>query len=127
MQEKLPRILVQDLCKGDNILMEMIPLLPVIVFQKPDRSIRTKFISMFTDEAFNISNRSEYGKTGVLSGIDLKSCEVAPSICHCIDRCSAKQQRICHSSYGAEIIACIFWDKRGYALKMALQSFLAQT
>lgn len=72
-QRKLPRVLVQDLCVANNIIQEMNDLLPVILFRNPDDIIKTKCIRTFTDATFNVSSHSEYGNTGVICEIELKT------------------------------------------------------
>lgn len=121
MQQKLPRILDQDICKDKNNLKEMKDLQPMIVFRNLDERIWPLFISTLIEAAFNISSQSEYRQTGVLIGIEYESSEEVSSSFYCIDWCRVKQQRICHSSCGAKINVWTVEDDCGYALKMTLQ------
>lgn len=78
-------------------------------------------ILTFSDASFNISSKQVYGQTGVIKGIAVNNEHGFPNF-YPIDWASAKQRRVTHSSYGAEILACAEGDDRGYNLKSILES-----
>ena len=79
-------------------------------------------VESFSDAAFNISRAKQYGQTGLIVGISLQVRGESETIYHVIYWASRTQRRACHSSYGAEILACADADDKGYNLKMAISS-----
>lgn len=75
-------------------------------------------VRSFSDASFNISQLQGYGKTGIVSGI-----EIGKDIpCDRLD--VSKTKPVYHSSHGAEILACTDADYRCYCLRTAMGHLL---
>lgn len=61
-----------------------------------------------------------YGQTGSLCGLRYHNAKRDSQQYHVVDWSSHKQRRVCHSAYGAEILACTTAEDRGFALKQGL-------
>lgn len=69
MQQRIPSLKVHDLCEANGMLKEMRDLKPIVAFPKPNKEIKTATITSFSDAAFNISKKNQYGQTGILTGL----------------------------------------------------------
>lgn len=78
-------------------------LKPQLTFKKPTGKLDVG-VCTFSDAIFNQTRANDYGKSGVISGIGIQTSELTRMF-HPIDWTTQKQRRVCHSSYGAEIIA----------------------
>lgn len=121
MQQQVPSLKVRDICEGNGMLKEMRDLKPIISFPRPSDKVKKVSIRSFSDAAFNITKKSQYGQTGIIIGLEYES-ENDEKVYHIVDWASVKQKRVSYSSYGAEILACTEADDRGFNIKMAIQS-----
>lgn len=125
MQQKLAFLKVGHLVEANDIVRDIKKLTPHIIFPRSTSVVRA-MISTFSDASFNISSRKSYGQTGLVLGIRTQL-EDGSELFHVLDWVSVKQRRICHSSYGAEILACAEGDDRGFYLKMGMRSLFPKT
>ena len=125
MQQKLALLKVRHLIEANEIVCDIKKLTPMLFFRRPTNAVRA-MVTTFSDAAFNINSRKSYVQTGLIMGIRtlLKD---GPECFHTLDWVSTKQRRICHSSYGAEILACAEADDRGFYLKMGMRSLFTST
>lgn len=121
MQQKMPRLTVAHLVEANCMLRELQHMPASIRYNRPSGNLHSLQVVTFSDASFNISKSQQYGQTGFISGIQVVT-DVFENVYHVIDWSSAKQQRVSHSSYGAEILVCTDADDRGYYVKLALKS-----
>ena len=128
LQQKLPKIRVEDLITANEVLKDILSLKPQIIFRSPpsSTSITEVIVSSFSDAAFNHSDMSGYGQTGLLTGLRIKQRD-GVDLYHAIDWSSSKQKRVSYSPYGAEVLACAEADDRGYYIKIGLMSLFPNT
>ena len=122
MQQCVPYLKVEHITEANGMLKELKDLKAEILFRHLGGKIMGATIESFSDAAFNISRAKQYGQTGLLVGILYDIQGTSEKTYHIVDWASRKQRRVCHSSYGAEILACADTDDRGYNLKMAMTS-----
>ena len=120
MQQKLSSLKVGHLVEANDIVRDMKKLKPYILYKRPTNVTRA-IVSTFSDASFNISSLKSYGQTGLVFGIRTLTKDGSEHF-HTLNWVSTKQRRICHSSYGAEILACADGDDRVYYLKMGLRA-----
>ena len=120
LQQKIVGLRVSHLMEANTMIREILKLNPMILFRRPE-SIEEAIICTFSDAAYNISSAKSYGQSGIFAGLSIKTAG-GLQVYHAIDWSSTKQRRICHSSYGAEIIACADGDDRGFHLRGAFRS-----
>ena len=123
MQRQLPLLKVHDIEDANRALRKMKKMNMEIRFAKPWYATESMEVATFSDASFNINERQTYGQTGYIVGIRFRGEEDARCY-HLIDWSSNKQRRVCHSSYGAEILAAASADDRGYDTKIAMRSIL---
>ena len=125
MQQKLALLKVRHLVEVNEIVRDIKKLTPTLFFRN-STDVVSAMVSTLSDASFNINSRKSYGQTGLIMGI--RTLLQDGSECfHTVDWVSTKQRRICHSSYGAEILACAEADDRGFYLKMGMRSLLPNT
>lgn len=100
---------------------ELLELTPIIKFRKPRGQIINATVCTFSDASFNIGRARSYGQSGIILGLRITT-STDEHIYHPIDWTSHKQDRVVHSSYGAEIIACASADDRTYLLRSSFRS-----
>lgn len=122
MQQKVPRLNIDDVIQANGMLKEMKEMKASITFKTPSDDVEKVVVTSFSDAAFNVTKSSQYGQTGIICGIRYVSRTSEQDVYHLIDWASLKQRRVCYSSYGAEILACTEADDRGYNLKLGLSS-----
>jgi len=110
---------VGHLKDANDVQRELMELVLVIKFTKPKSSIVETYVCSFIDTSFNISRTHNYGKSGLLTGQLIRSND-RNVIYHIIDWSSSKQKRVCHSSYGVEVLTCSDADDRGYHFTQSL-------
>lgn len=126
MQQRVPSLTVEDILQANGMLKEMRELKADIIYRTPVGVIKKVVVTSFSDAAFNISKSTQYGQTGLVTGIRLVGEDNIGDIYHMIDWASVKQKRVCYSSYGAEILACTEADDRGYNIKLSMASLFPQ-
>lgn len=77
----------------------------------------------FSAASFNIISLRDYGQTGTITGLPSKR-EPSDNNFHVIAWISAKQGRVSHSSYGAEILTSAYTYDRSFFIRDALWSIL---
>lgn len=122
MQQCVPYLKIEHIVQANGMLKELKDLKAEITYQKIGGEVTAATIESFSDAAFNISRAKQYGQTGLIVGILFNVKGKDDAVYHVVDWASRKQRRVCHSSYGAEILACADADDRGYNLKMAMTS-----
>ena len=122
MQQCVPRLKIEQIVQTNGMLNELKDLKANVKFRAPEHELSDAVDTTFSDAAFNISRTKQYGQTGFVLGILYKVKGKKDQLYHIVDWASSKQRRVCHSSYGAEILACADADDRGYNLKIALTS-----
>ena len=128
MQQCVPYLKVDHVVQANGMLKELKDLKAEILYKCLGGDVAEATIESFSDAAFNISRAKQYGQTGLIVGLRYLVKGRTDAIYHVVDWASRKQRRVCHSSYGAEILACADADDRGYNLKMAMASlFPAKT
>lgn len=120
LQQKIDSLKVSNLINANTVLKEVKDMKPTLRFNHNSTSEKCRILT-FSDASFNISSKQVYGQTGIITGIAANGEHDIPNF-YPIDWISAKQRRVTHSSYGAEILACEEGDDRGYNLKTTLQS-----
>lgn len=126
MQQRVPRLTVEDLIQANGMLKEMRDMRAEVIYRSPKARIQRVVVTSFSDAAFNITNSTQYGQTGIVCGIRFVTDGVGNDVYHIIDWSSMRQKRVCYSSYGAEILACTEGDDRGYNIKMGLASLFPE-
>ena len=109
------------------MLAEILKLPNKVLFKSPAKSLAEAFIASFTDAAFNTSASRSYGQNGFVTGIAYRQQNEANFAYHVVDWSSAKQKRVCNSSFGAEILAAADADDRTFALRESIRSLFAPT
>lgn len=102
--------------------MKQVKALPATLRYDRMRNWESVDVFSFSDASFNIAAGLEYGQTGVVVGIMVKSAR--EQAFHMVDWLSQKQRRISHSAYGAEILACADGDDRGFHIKNCVRELL---
>lgn len=101
LQQLLPNLKVKHLIEANSMLRHLKSLRASIKYRKPF-PFNQIIVKTFSDASFNISKRTSYGQTNLLTTI----CFDSQTVMHPIDWSSCKHKRVCYSSYGAEILAC---------------------
>lgn len=122
MQQCVPYLKIDHIVQANGMLKELKDLKAEILYKNLWVDIAEATIESFSDAAFNISRAKQYGKTGLIVGIRYMMKGRTEAMYHVVYWASRKQRRVCHSSYGAEILACADADDRGYNLKLAMTS-----
>lgn len=113
----MPSLNIKKLLGANRDLKRLRDLDASIVFRRPSAKTDPKTYK-FSYAAFNTSRSKSLGQSGIIIGIKFGK------IYHQIDWIRAKQKRVSHSSYGAEIFACMEADYRGYYIRSAMRSAL---
>lgn len=92
LQQRIPNLKVHDLCEANGMLKEMRDLKPILYFPRPVGLITSSSVLSFSDTAFNISKKNQYGQTGILTGLDICS-DNGDRVYHLVDWASTKQKR----------------------------------
>lgn len=119
MQQRIGRLTVAHIVEANEMTVELRRLDPVIRFKKVTNPTDVVLCS-FSDASH--PKERDYGQTGNLTGILSKNGCADGEVFHLVDWSSNKQQRISHSSYGAEILAAVTSDDRGFYLKQAINT-----
>lgn len=98
MQQRVPRLTVEDLVQANGMLKEMRDFKAEITYRSPEGSINKVIETSFSDAAFNISKSTQYAQTGLVTGIRFIGNGRDANIYHMIDWASMKQKRVCYSS-----------------------------
>lgn len=124
MQQKIGNLKVEHLIDANIMVAELMKLGSKIIYRKVSNPTD---VCLFTlSDAAHPRNR-DYGQIGILTGILAKSGHFSMDVFHLIYWTSHKQQRVSHSSYGAEIIAAATADDRGYYIKLAITTLFPKT
>lgn len=121
MQQKVPMLKIEDIVQANGMLKEKKEMSATVTFLPPPYDVTKVVITSFSDAAFNVTQSTHDGQTGIVNGIRYISTSDKFYIYHLVDWASMRQLRVCHSSYGA-ILACTEADDRGYNLKMGMAS-----
>lgn len=122
MQQKLSNLKVTYLEEANEMVRYIKKFKPYILYNRPANVTRA-IVPTFSDASFNINSRKSYLQTGLVLGIRTFTDDETEYF-HTLDWVSTKQGRICHTSYGAEIMACAEGYERGYYLKMGIRALL---
>lgn len=120
MQQKLPRLTIQDLLDANAMVKELLTLPPYITYPRPF-GVHDVIISTFSDAWHRYE--SCYAQAGVISGLKIVLRD-SPDIFYLIDWSNQKQRRVSYSAYGAEILAASQADDSGYYFKVGMRSLL---
>lgn len=118
LQQKFSKLTVSDLCKANNMLIELKTLTPSINFRNPPHQTANAVYN-FSYATFNISKSQSFGQTGIINGLVILHRSTDAPMYHPIDLSSTKQRRVSHTPYGDEILACTEADDLGFYLKPA--------
>lgn len=119
MQQRISGLSVKSLSEANDMLAELRKLKPNIYFRRVDNSTNVSLCS-FSDAAH--PRDRDYRLTGFFTGILIRNGIHGRDVFHLIDWSSHKQQRVSHSSYGAEILAGATADDRGFYYKAAINA-----
>lgn len=78
-------------------------------------------IYTFSDAFIYITNKREYGQTGIILGL-LTRGKDGTGLFPVTDWCSSKQRLVSHSAYGVEILACADAEDHGYAVREMIRA-----
>lgn len=126
LQQQTGHLNVAHLRDANAMTKELLELQPVITFKKPRSQIVEATVCTFSDASFNIGRARSYGQSGIILGLRITT-SAGEHVYHPIDWTSHKQDRVVHSSYGAEIIACASADDRTYLLRSSFRSIFPRT
>ena len=128
LQQKLPKLRVEELVTANDILKEILTLKPEIVFRASPTAanITEVIVSSFSDAAFNHTDMSGYGQTGLLTGLRIKRRDGVTSTTPLTGPVASKK-RVSYSPYGDEVLACAEADDRGYYIKIGLMAMFPNT
>ena len=121
-QQRVPYLKIEHIIQANGMLKELKDLKAQIVYKTLQGDIAMERVESLSDATFNISRAEQYGQTGLIVGISLQVKGKSETIYCVIDWANRKQRRVCHSSYGAEILGRADADDRGYNLKKAISS-----
>lgn len=119
MQQRITNLTVAGLCDANEMLAELRKLKPTITYRHVENSTEVSLCT-FSDVAH--PRDRDYGQTGFFTGILIRNGIDGRNVFHLIDWTSHKQQRVSHSSYGAEILAGATSDDRGFYYKTAINA-----
>lgn len=109
MQHTAPKLRLRYITETNKILKELRDLIPTIKYNKSSEGLQNMEFLLFSDSSFNISAGRNYGHIGVVTGIQTVD-KYGQNIFLLMDWASKKQKRVSHSSYRAEILACVETD-----------------
>lgn len=115
MQQKVAKLRVQHLIDANEMLSELLALQMIVTYRRPTSVSGAKLVS-FSDAAHG-GQVEDHGQSGRLIGLRIYDDGYGSELYHILDWGSHKQNRISHSSFGAEIIAAAEMDSRGYDLR----------
>lgn len=73
MQQKIQSLKVRDICDGSGMLKDIRDLKQIISLPRPACEVKTASILSISDAAFNISKKIQYGKTGIIIGLEYEA------------------------------------------------------
>lgn len=115
MQQNVPIFTVDQLIKANGIVKQLRDINFHIFYRTPSSNPREVIINTFSDASFNICKSMQYGQTVIICGLTFeKGPTNGEDIFHVLHWHSAKQKRVCYSSYGDEILAHADTDDRWF-------------
>ena len=121
LQQRVSKLTVDNMREANKVVAEILKLSPLINYRHQQPRVTNACIQTFSDASFNIKSNQDYGQSGIITGLSADTLS-GDSIYHVLDWSSQKQRRASNSTYGAEILACVDADDRGFHLKQAFHS-----
>lgn len=115
MQQKLGYLRISHLLDANRMIDDPKPLHHAITFKEPSNPAGIT-ISTLSDASHGGLDET-YGQSGCITVLRITQSNGLPTLFHCNDWTSHKQNQVSYSSFGAEIIAASNGDDRGFHLK----------